>query len=193
MLTPVSTETDDETNSDCPGEDPPTSRSRCTSHEGSELDTSQSPATDDAVSVDNETQTQTHAHAETSSDCIQFDANLYLPLYDLVGVSNHCGTLNGGHYIAHVDTNAGANSYRKHYSELQQQQQRQQRHCNQPLGNSESTDRVQSPENTTSKESCTDDVASRWMCFNDEHVSSACTTNVIGPSAYVLFYRLRES
>jgi hypothetical protein len=32
----------------------------------------------------------------------------------------------------------------------------------------------------------------RWMCFNDEHVTSASTANIIGPSAYVLFYRLRE-
>lgn len=29
------------------------------------------------------------------------------PLYDLIGVSNHHGSLNSGHYIAHVDTTGG--------------------------------------------------------------------------------------
>ena len=30
-----------------------------------------------------------------------------LPLYDLIGVSNHHGSLHSGHYIAHVDTTGG--------------------------------------------------------------------------------------
>jgi ubiquitin carboxyl-terminal hydrolase 31 len=67
------------------------------------------------------------------------------PVYDLVGVSNHHGSLNGGHYIAHVDTNNGSNR--------------------------------QQP---------------RWMCFNDARVSNAQATSIAGPTAYVLFYRLRE-
>lgn len=29
------------------------------------------------------------------------------PLYDLIGVSNHQGSLHSGHYIAHVDTTGG--------------------------------------------------------------------------------------
>jgi ubiquitin C-terminal hydrolase len=29
------------------------------------------------------------------------------PLYDLIGVSNHHGSLHSGHYIAHVDTTGG--------------------------------------------------------------------------------------
>lgn len=68
------------------------------------------------------------------------------PLYDLVGVCNHHGSLNGGHYIAHVDTNYGR-----------------------------------------SKEK-----APRWTCFNDERVSKANSSSIAGPTAYVLFYQLRE-
>ena len=30
----------------------------------------------------------------------------------------------------------------------------------------------------------------RWMCFNDDQVSQAST--IVGPTAYVLFYRLRN-
>jgi hypothetical protein len=67
------------------------------------------------------------------------------PLYDLIGVSNHHGSLNGGHYIAHVDTNYGRKSEK----------------------------------------------GPRWMCFNDARVSNANTTSLAGPTAYVLFYRLR--
>ncbi len=68
------------------------------------------------------------------------------PIYDLISVSNHHGSLNGGHYIAHVDTNYG----RK-------------------------TEKVP-----------------RWMCFNDARVSNANANSIAGPTAYVLFYRLRE-
>lgn len=68
------------------------------------------------------------------------------PMYDLVGVSNHHGSLNGGHYIAHVDTN---NGYVVNHGQ-------------------------------------------RWMCFNDSRVSNANASSIAGPTAYVLFYRLRE-
>jgi ubiquitin C-terminal hydrolase len=68
------------------------------------------------------------------------------PIYDLVGVSNHHGTLNGGHYVAHVDTEFGQS-------------------------------KGQSP---------------RWICFNDARVSLANAANIAGPTAYVLFYKLRE-
>lgn len=71
------------------------------------------------------------------------------PIYDLLGVSNHHGSLNGGHYIAHVDTNNG-------YSTTNRGQQ-------------------------------------RWVCFNDARVSNANAASIAGPTAYVLFYRLRES
>ena len=69
------------------------------------------------------------------------------PIYDLVGVSNHHGTLNGGHYIAHVDTTFGG------------------------------TQGSDTP---------------RWVCFNDSRVSNANSNNIVGPTAYVLFYKLRE-
>lgn len=69
------------------------------------------------------------------------------PIYDLVGVSNHHGSLNGGHYVAHVDT-----SYGKEKGKEQ-----------------------------------------RWMCFNDARVSNAQPSSIAGPTAYVLFYKLRET
>jgi uncharacterized UBP type Zn finger protein len=68
------------------------------------------------------------------------------PLYDLIGVSNHHGSLNGGHYIAHVDTSYAASKGQ----------------------------------------------ASRWMCFNDSRVSQANANSISGPTAYVLFYKLRD-
>ena len=33
---------------------------------------------------------------------------------------------------------------------------------------------------------------SRWMCFNDSRVSPTSTASLAGPSAYVLFYKLRQ-
>jgi ubiquitin C-terminal hydrolase len=68
------------------------------------------------------------------------------PIYDLIGVSNHHGTLNGGHYVAHVDTDYGRSQGR-------------------------------SP---------------RWVCFNDARVSLAQAAHIAGPTAYVLFYKLRD-
>lgn len=72
------------------------------------------------------------------------------PIYDLVGVSNHHGGLNGGHYIAHVDTSHPR-----------------------ALGVNGSN-------------------AARWMCFNDSRVSNASAASIAGPTAYVLFYQMRE-
>jgi ubiquitin C-terminal hydrolase len=34
--------------------------------------------------------------------------------------------------------------------------------------------------------------ASRWVCFNDERVDVVNEASLIGPSAYVLFYKLRK-
>jgi len=34
--------------------------------------------------------------------------------------------------------------------------------------------------------------SSKWMCFNDDEVRSIAPTNVAGPSAYILFYKLRR-
>jgi ubiquitin C-terminal hydrolase len=66
------------------------------------------------------------------------------PVYDLAGIANHIGTMNGGHYVSHINVNGGGSG-------------------------------------------------SRWMCFNDERISVANTNTMCGPSAYVLFYRLREN
>lgn len=79
---------------------------------------------------------------------IPFPNAIHEPVYDLIGVSNHHGNLHGGHYVAHVNVNAG--------------------------------DKQSNPEN------------SKWMCFNDSRVSNAIPTSIAGPTAYVLFYRLRE-
>lgn len=67
------------------------------------------------------------------------------PVYDLIGVSNHHGSLHSGHYIAHVDITGG---------------------------------RV--------------DQTPKWMCFNDARVSIASASSISGPTAYVLFYKLKE-
>lgn len=74
-----------------------------------------------------------------------------LPIYDLIGVSNHHGSLHGGHYIAHVDTN-----------------------FNSRVGGE------------------TAETAPRWMCFNDARVTNANASSIAGPTAYVLFYKIRE-
>jgi hypothetical protein len=117
----------------------------------------------------------------------EFDANLFPPIYDLLGVSNHCGTLNGGHYIAHVDTNAGAKIYRKHRTENGNDDGSRRN------GYSNSSPNPNSNNTEASEDGVQEDKdGARWMCFNDEHVSSANTANIVGPTAYVLFYRLRE-
>ena len=37
-----------------------------------------------------------------------------------------------------------------------------------------------------------DGKVARWMCFNDARVSVANASSIAGPTAYVLFYKLRE-
>jgi ubiquitin C-terminal hydrolase len=69
-------------------------------------------------------------------------------LYDLVAVAHHSGTLNGGHYIAHVDT------------------------ADLSVATSDTR-----PQN--------------WMCYNDSRVTPASASSICGPSAYILFYRLK--
>ena len=113
----------------------------------------------------------------------EFDADALPPVYDLIGVSNHCGTLNGGHYIAHVDTHAsvvggnwstavGGPRGRNRPAERQRNQEGEE---------------VDAPGDREEQGG-----ESRWVCFNDEHVSLASKSNLVGPSAYVLFYRLKE-
>ena len=124
-----------------------------------------------------------------------FNADLFPPMYDLIGVSNHCGTLNGGHYVAHVDTNQNKSYHHKSSSFPSQQQRNQQGEemdtnhglPPHPMGTSNSNSNRKEDEEEDSQ------VDSRWVCFNDDHVSLASTSSVVGPSAYVLFYRLRET
>jgi ubiquitin C-terminal hydrolase len=66
-------------------------------------------------------------------------------LYDLTGVAHHSGSLNGGHYIAHVDTRDAHSS------------------------------------------------SQNWVCFNDSRVSPTSSAAIGGPSAYILFYRLKST
>ena len=126
---------------------------------------------------------QTVTPPDTNYSSEKFDANLLPPIYDLLGVSHHCGTLSGGHYVAHVDTNAAARGTQS---------------PGQPdAGNSELSVGVEKI-NGHDRSSVQDRNAeagnseARWMCFNDELVTPASTADIIGPSAYVLFYRLRE-
>jgi ubiquitin C-terminal hydrolase len=111
------------------------------------------------------------------------------PIYDLVGVSNHCGTLNGGHYIAHIDTNAAAasakGSKRSSSRRKSQRQRNQEAEADTSAHNDAGADGDRDDDTEPAAEP-------RWVCFNDEHVSLASTSSVVGPSAYVLFYRLRE-
>jgi ubiquitin C-terminal hydrolase len=120
-----------------------------------------------------------------------FESDSFLPIYDLLGVSNHCGTLNGGHYIAHVDTNNGAKNYRAHQKQANRRNGNYEDYSNQEKYDDDNQDRYNRGDQSVTDQCGNDD--SRWMCFNDEHVSTASTANIIGPSAYVLFYRLRES
>jgi hypothetical protein len=86
------------------------------------------------------------------------------PVYDLIGVSNHHGNLHGGHYVAHCNL-AGAPDAATASAST-------------PTG-SEKSDGSASP-------------SSRWLLFNDAHVTEVNPSSAAGPTAYVLFYKLRE-
>ena len=158
-------------------------------------------------------------NCDTTESSKFFDSNQFLPIYDLISVSNHCGTLNGGHYIAHVDTTSTSNTHickEQNHTEEQVQQQQQQlkerqnvdEEANHQSFNSNDTNcltdedclttdpnsKVVQSQPSNCEGQCNNiKITPRWMCFNDEHVSPASSTNIVGPSAYVLFYRLRES
>lgn len=130
------------------------------------------------------TMPQTPVPSETHTDA-PFDSDQYPPIYDLTGVSHHCGTLSGGHYVAHVDTNPATKSSSDHHNTADQ--------------SVDSTFRAELNSGSDSQDRCARDASSggqgedaRWMCFNDEQVSAASPVDIIGPTAYVLFYRLRE-
>jgi ubiquitin carboxyl-terminal hydrolase 2/21 len=95
-------------------------------------------------------------------------APMHKPVYDLLGVSHHSGSMHGGHYIAHVNTGSGPGSI---------------------IGgiNSHASSSKGSAKGTASQLDC-----NRWMCFNDARVSQVNTASIMGPSAYVLFYKLKD-
>jgi Ubiquitin carboxyl-terminal hydrolase len=117
-----------------------------------------------------------------------FDVDLFPPIYDLIGVSHHCGTLNGGHYVAHVDTNPATKPSDHHnHQAVDFSADINFRADMNSVGDCQ--DRERCVRDTSAGHSSED---SRWMCFNDEQVSPASPVDIIGPTAYVLFYRLRE-
>ena len=128
-------------------------------------------------------QTSTPPANNCSYSSAKFDANQLPPIYDLLGVSHHCGTLSGGHYVAHVDTNAAARGSQS--PGLQGADSTEQ-----PI----KMDKTGRHDRFSVQDRNADSVSSeaRWMCFNDELVTPASPADIIGPSAYVLFYLLRE-
>ena len=98
--------------------------------------------------------------------------------YDLIGVSNHFGGLSGGHYVAHIDTNSKFQSNISH----------PQRGENNSIPTTHDTSTVNN--NCISSDNHSNEP--RWMCFNDHHVTKAQPNMIAGPSAYVLFYKLRQ-
>lgn len=85
-------------------------------------------------------------------------------IYDLSGVVHHSGGINGGHYVAHVAD---------------------------PDPDSSEKSSSGSAISRTAAAVSPNDGAS-WVCFNDAHVSSISPKHITGPSAYVLFYKLRK-
>ena len=82
--------------------------------------------------------------------------------YDLIGVANHIGGTGFGHYIAHCNVN------------------------NNDMESGFSSDDQPEVNASISK-------PAKWMCFNDGKVSKVKNGDgVSGPSAYLLFYQLRE-
>lgn len=84
--------------------------------------------------------------------------------YDLSGVVHHSGGINGGHYVAHVADGQLEGSESSYAGGL-------------PKGRAATRSTAEGPS---------------WLCFNDAHVSSISPKHVSGPSAYVLFYKLRK-
>lgn len=112
------------------------------------------------------------------------------PVYDLVGVSNHHGNLHGGHYVAHCRvggalsaSDSGSENRIRSGGSVEKQ-------------NSDTS--TAAAGNTTNHYSKTkllqnDKDVERWLLFNDAHVSDVSADDAGGPTAYVLFYKLRDS
>ena len=95
------------------------------------------------------------------------------PVYDLVGVSNHHGNLHGGHYVAHCRVAAESRSGSEQQDGSNGAKLKASK--SNPRGASKDVD------------------VERWLLFNDSHVSDVSVDSAGGPTAYVLFYKLRDS
>jgi ubiquitin C-terminal hydrolase len=130
--------------------------------------------------------------------CMKIDLD-QKPIYDLVGVSHHIGGMQGGHYAAHVNTGAGE-SRGGGASGLVSGRSRRSCHSTHSGGPSgglgsgrESETTISDQTSLASGESGHTEARQRWICFNDARVTQVSPANLLGPSAYVLFYRLKES
>jgi len=105
-------------------------------------------------------------------------------LYDLAGISHHSGSMSGGHYIAHIDILNGQNCSNSVQTGAVDEISFK--------SDSSATDGlVTNPaEKAADKEA--GGAPSKWMCFNDARVSAISSSSIGGPTAYVLFYTLRE-
>jgi ubiquitin C-terminal hydrolase len=100
----------------------------------------------------------------SSSSSIQVHGTVY----DLIGVSNHSGGMGGGHYIAHCNINNASSSAL----------------AAMPTQSQGSADGRAAAASTAKAE---------WRCFNDSKVVKPRDgSGIAGPSAYLLFYQLRE-
>jgi len=94
-------------------------------------------------------------------------------LYDIVGVANHIGGTGFGHYIAHCNVNSNSDSSTSSDS----------------AGGAVAAAKM-GPQSNPHKAS----QPAKWMCFNDGKVSKTKNSAAIGgPSAYLLFYQLRDT
>ena len=89
-------------------------------------------------------------------------------MYDLYGVSNHMGSLGGGHYTAHCkipEGSCGSTIIRKSSSASLSQ--------------------------TTRRQSSVSEKESDWYLFDDSRTTPASTSTLSGSAAYLLFYKKR--
>lgn len=87
-------------------------------------------------------------------------------VYDLTGVVHHSGGINGGHYVAHV--------------------------ADGQVDEEMTTGNLPSALSGKGKAATGTADDRSWVCFNDAHVSPISPKHITGPSAYMLFYKLRK-
>lgn len=110
-------------------------------------------------------------------------------LYDLAGISHHSGSMSGGHYIAHINIATTANSNNNNSASVGGVEECSYKSDTSIVdGNGLGTNRAEGA-GTSGNNGLP---ASKWMCFNDARVSTVSSSAIGGPTAYVLFYNLRE-